>query len=120
MAKLREKLDGVRTEREDLEARLAPLADGESRLRELAELPLLVEEYLRDLPHFIDHMPVIREYETVGAERTPETPLGIYTLTPDRIRSLSEEEVAGRRRAAEGREVPGAICYARPSSGDPC
>ena len=101
MAKLREKLDGVQTEREDLEARLAMLADGESRLRELAELPLLVEEYLEDLPYLVDKMPVIREYETVGAERTQENPLGIYTLTPDRIRSLSEEEVAGRRRAAE-------------------
>ena len=90
MAKLREKLDGVRTEREDLEVRLAMLADGESRLRELEELPLLVEEYLKDLPYLVDRMPLIREYETVGAERTP-----------DKIRSLSEEEVASRRRAAE-------------------
>jgi chromosome segregation ATPase len=39
MAKLREKLDGVRTERENLEARLATLAEGESRLRELEESP---------------------------------------------------------------------------------
>jgi hypothetical protein len=91
----------VRTEREDLEARLAMLADGESRLRELEELPLLVEEYLKDLPYLVDRMPLIREYETVGAERTPENPLAIYTLTPDKIRSLSEEEVASRRRAAE-------------------
>jgi len=41
-----------------------------------------------------------REYETIGAERTPENPLGIYTYTPERIRFLSEEEVAARRRAA--------------------
>jgi len=101
MAKLHEKLDGVRVEREDLEARLAMLAEGESRVRELEELPQLVEEYLRDLPYLVDKMPVIREYETVGAERTQENPLGIYTLAPERIRSLSEEEVASRRRAAE-------------------
>jgi hypothetical protein len=46
-------------------------------------------------------MPIIREYETIGAERTPENPLGIYTLAPDRIRFLSEEEVAARGQAAE-------------------
>src|SRR3712207_1588756 len=82
-------------------ARLTMLADGECYLRELAELPVLVEEYLKDLPYLVDRMPVIREYETAGAERTPENLLGIFTLTPDRIRSLSEEEVASRRRAAE-------------------
>jgi hypothetical protein len=101
MAKLREKLDGVRAEREGLQARLALLADGERRLRELEELPLLVEEYLKDLPYLVDRMPAIREYEAIGAERTPENPLGIYTLTPERIRVLSEEEVAARRQAAE-------------------
>ena len=53
------------------------------------------------MPYLADKMPVIREYETVGAESTPENPLGIYTLTPDKIRPLPEEEVAGRRRAAE-------------------
>ena len=77
------------------------LADGESRLRELEELPLLVEEYLEDLPYLVDKMPIIREYQVVGAERTPENPLGLYTLTLDRIRALPEEEVAGRRRDAE-------------------
>lgn len=46
-------------------------------------------------------MPIIREYETIGAERTPENPLGIYTITPERIRSLPDEGVAGRKRAAE-------------------
>ena len=39
MARLREKLDGVREEREGLQSRLAVLADGERRLRELEELP---------------------------------------------------------------------------------
>jgi hypothetical protein len=37
----------------------------------------------------------------IGAERTPENPIGIYTLTPERIRCLPEEEVAARRRTAE-------------------
>jgi hypothetical protein len=76
--------------------RLAMLAEGQRRLRELEELPALVDEYLEDLPYLMDRMPVIREYETIGAERTPENPLGIYTLTPERIRHLSEEEVAAR------------------------
>ena len=101
MARLREKLEGVREEREGLQARLALLADGERRLRELEELPALVEQYLKDLPYLVDRMPIIREYETIGAERTPDNPLGIYTLTPERIRCLSEEEVTARRRAAE-------------------
>jgi hypothetical protein len=101
IAKLREKFDGVRTECEGLATRLARLADGERRLRELEELPALVDEYLKDLPYLVDRMPVIREYETVGAEPTPENPLGLYTLTPDRIRLLSEEEVAARGQAAE-------------------
>jgi hypothetical protein len=101
MAKLREKLDGVREEREGLKARLAMLADGQSRLRELEELPLMVEEYLKDLPYLMDRMPIIREYETVPPERTPENPLGLYEPTLDRIRYLSEEELEEKRRAAE-------------------
>jgi site-specific DNA recombinase len=101
MANLREKLDGVREEREGLEARLAMLADGESRLRELEELPGLVEDYLKDLPYLVDRMPVIREYETIGAERGESGSLPIYTLTPDRIRHLPEEEVARRKREAK-------------------
>jgi hypothetical protein len=67
--------------------------------------PALVEEYLKDRPYLVDRMPVIREYETIGAERTPENPLGIYPLTPARIRFLSEDEGAARRRAARFREL---------------
>ena len=70
-------------------------------MRELEELPALVEEYLEDLPHLVDQMPLIREYEAIGAECTPENPLGIYTITPERIRYLPEEEVAARKRTAE-------------------
>jgi hypothetical protein len=101
MAKLREKLDGAREESERLRARLAMLADGETRLRELEDLPQLVEEYLKELPHLMDRMPVVREYETVPNPRTEENPSGLYTLTPERIRQLPEEEVGAKRLAAE-------------------
>ena len=43
----------------------------------------------------------VLEYETVWEPRTQNNPLGIYTLSPERIRSLPEQEVAKRRRAAE-------------------
>jgi len=101
MDKLRTKLAAISEERAGLERRLAELADGEERIRQLEELPRLVEEYLRDLPHLIDRRRVVREYETVGAERTPENPLGLYILTPERIRYLPEGEIAQKRRAAE-------------------
>jgi hypothetical protein len=89
-------------ERSDLERRLAELADGEERLRELETLPELVEEYLRDLPYLLDLKPVVREYETSAPESTKDDPLGgLYTITPERIRMLPEEELAKMRRAAE-------------------
>jgi site-specific DNA recombinase len=101
MAKLREKLDRVREEREGLRARVAMLADGESRLREIEELPGLVEEYLKDLPDLVGRMPLIRNYETVPPERDEVGGLALYMLAPERIRFLSEEEVARRERKAE-------------------
>jgi hypothetical protein len=61
----------------------------------------LVEEYLRDLPDLVSRMPVIRNYETVPPERDEVGGLALYTLTPERIRFLSEEEVARRERKAE-------------------
>ncbi|MDQ4105765.1 MAG: zinc ribbon domain-containing protein, partial [Actinomycetota bacterium] len=103
MGKLREKLDALAAERKDLEARLAMLADGEARLRELEELPELVEEYLRDLPELLgaDSERWLREYETIPEARTEDNPLGLYTLTPERIRHLTDEELAAKRLAAE-------------------
>ena len=101
MVKLREKLDALAGERGVLEARLAMLADGEVRLRELEELPGLVEEYLRDLPELIGPEVRVREYETVPEERTEENPLGIYTLTPDRIMHLTDGELGAKRLTAE-------------------
>ena len=101
MARLREKLGGLAGERATLEKRLAELRDSGQRLRELERLPGLVEEYLRDLPYLIGREPVIREYETVPEPRTPSNPLGVFTVTPERVRFLSEKELAERRRTAE-------------------
>ncbi len=99
MVKLREKLDALAAERESLEARRAMLADGEVRLRELEELPGLMDEYLADLPGLVDRMPVVREYELVGHDYEPGTKP--RTLTPDSIRFLTEEELEAKHRAAE-------------------
>ncbi len=101
MARLREKLGGLAEERANLERRLAELRDSGQRLRDLERLPDLVEEYLADLPEIIGHEPVVREYETVPTDRTPDNPLGVYTLTPERVRFLSEAELAQKRSAAE-------------------
>ena len=101
MAKLRERLDELAQERAGLEARLAKLTDAEQRLQELEALPGLVEEYLADLPNLIGRMPQGREYETVPEQRTPENPLGVYTLTPERIRHKNEEELVAEQRQYE-------------------
>jgi hypothetical protein len=101
MGRLRAKLAAILEERSGLEGRPAELASGEEKIRRLEELPALIEEYLRDLPHLVGRSLEVREYETVGAERTPDNPLGIYTLTPDSIRYLTEEELEEKRRAAE-------------------
>ncbi len=85
---LREKLDGIAGERDALEARLAMLASGEKRLRELDALPGLVDAYLRDLPELVGRERIVREYETVPEERTESNPLGAYTLTPESVRHL--------------------------------
>jgi putative hemolysin len=102
MERLREKLAALDTERTELAGRLAELSDSEERLRELEALPNLIEEYLRELPHILDLKPLLREYETSAPEPTEGGPLGaLYTITPDRIRFLSEEELAEKRRAVE-------------------
>jgi hypothetical protein len=74
-------------------------------------LPVLVEAYLRDLPDLVGQERIVREYETVPAERTEGNPLGAYTLTPKSIWHLPGEELAAKRldaeaaRAARSREV---------------
>jgi len=105
MAELREKLDSLETERERAERKLRGFEDRDKRLRELEALPDLVEAYLRDLPHILARTPGVREYETVPAQRTDENPLGVYTLTPERIRHLQGEELEHRRRAAADEEA---------------
>jgi hypothetical protein len=61
---------------------------------------LFVEPTAALLDHPVAGGAVVREYETVPAERTEENPHGLYTLTPDRIRRLPEEEIAKREREA--------------------
>ncbi|MDP8901384.1 MAG: hypothetical protein M3N33_09655, partial [Actinomycetota bacterium] len=84
-----------------LEGRLAGLADGEERIGWLEELPALVEEYLRDLPHLGGRKTAVREHETVPPEKTEENPLGLYTLTAERVRRLGAGDLEEKRRAAE-------------------
>ncbi len=98
MSGLREKLDALAGEREDLGARLA---DGEDRLREIEELPGLVEEYLRDLPELMGPKIRVRGYETVPEPRTEDNPLGVPTPIPDRIMHPTNEELVAKRLAAE-------------------
>ena len=47
-------------------------------------------------------MPVVREYETMCAERTPENSFGPHKLTPGKFGYLSEKE---RGKGGAGREV---------------
>jgi hypothetical protein len=100
--KLRKKLIAISDEQAGLERRLAELADGEKRLRELDALPNLIEEYLRELPRLLNLKPLLREYKTSAPEPTQDDPLGaLYTITPERVRFLPEEELAEKRRAVE-------------------
>ena len=43
----------------------------------------------------------MREYETVPKGRTEDNPSGVYTLSPESIRHLPEEELEEKRRTAE-------------------
>jgi hypothetical protein len=95
--------DSLDAERAAVEQELDALGGGalEERLRELEALPALVEEHRRDLPDLVGRLRVVRDHETVPAERTPDNPLRVYTLTPDRIRHKTEEEIERERLAAE-------------------
>jgi site-specific DNA recombinase len=90
-------------ERDAVERQLDGLGGGalEGRLRELEELPDLVEGYLRDLPHLVGRQRVVRGYDTIPEEGTPDYPLGLYRLTPDRVRRKTGEEIKGERLAAQ-------------------
>ena len=83
------------------ERELERLSDKERRARELDELEDQIEEYLGDLPDLLDRSLPIREYETVPPERTEDGPPPIYTLTPERIRPRTPEEVQRLREERE-------------------
>jgi hypothetical protein len=93
----------LEAERDVVERELDALGEGalEGRLRELEELPDLVEGYLRDLPYLGGGRRVVRDHATVPEERTADNPLGLYLLMPDRVRPKTEKEIEGERLAAE-------------------
>jgi hypothetical protein len=98
---LRAKLSGLDKEQETARAEVATLKASREGLAELEDLPEFAESLARDLPYLLDSRRVVRAHETVAPERTQENPLGLYTLAPDRISYLSEEEVEWREREAE-------------------
>jgi hypothetical protein len=78
-----------------------PIATVSEDMAKLEELPELAKSLARDLPYLLDRRQVVKDYVTSGAERTPENPLGLYKLTPDRIWYLPEEDVVRRGQEAE-------------------
>jgi len=98
---LREKLAGLDAERDGLRRELDAARDTEEEAERLRELPALAKSLARDLPHLLGTRRAVRDYETLPEERTEENPLGIYTLTPERIRRLPQEETEKREREAE-------------------
>jgi hypothetical protein len=87
--------------REACREEIRALREGSEELERLESLPEFAESLARDLPYLLDSRRVVREYETIGAVRGEDGSLPIYTLTPDRIRYLPEEEVEMRNREAE-------------------
>ncbi len=98
---LKAKLAGLDAERDGLRRELDALRSTEEEAERLRELPELAEELARDLPHLLDARRIVRDHDTIPNERTEENPLGLYTLTPDRIRRRTPEEVEEREREAE-------------------
>jgi hypothetical protein len=77
--------------------------DGSSeRAKYLDSLPALVEEYIRELPYLVHGREgTVRDHVTVPPETAENGPLNIYTLTPERIRLRTPEEMEELRRAKE-------------------
>jgi chromosome segregation ATPase len=102
LEEFKSKLSAVDAEKKALEAELARLEDTKAELKRLERLAEEIPKFLADLPDLIegsaDH---VQEYETVPPERTEENPLGIYTLTPERIRQREPEELEEIRRERE-------------------
>jgi hypothetical protein len=75
----------------------------QERLRELEKMPALMEEYLRDLPDQVGRQRVVRDHAMVPEVRTADNPLGLYLLTPERVRRKTAEEIEGERLAADNK-----------------
>lgn len=86
------------------EEELARLGDARDRIEYLDALPGLVEEYLRDLPELVRGAGLgeVREYETIPEDRNADNPLGVYTLTPERVRDRTPGELDELRREQQG------------------
>lgn len=107
---LRTKLAELDREREACHEEIRVLRESREELEALETLPELAEQYARDLPYLLNLRRVVRTYESIGAERTPENPLGTYKLTPDAIRYLSasikkSRGGSGRRRRSGRRDT---------------
>ena len=92
---------GLEIRRNTLKAEIDNADHVSTKLREVEELRERVDEYLGDLPDLLDRSTLVRSYETVPVEKTKENPLGVFILTPDRIRYLPREEVERRERKAK-------------------
>src|SRR5215210_373530 len=83
--------------------------------------PTIVLTISLPISRIFSEMPRTASAQTSPSDPTQNNPLGVYTLTPEKIRPLPEEEVTKRRQTAEAerREVPGVIRYAGAPGGDP-
>ena len=104
--RLKGKLGALAEERSGLEARLAKLAGAEKRIDWLEQLPRLVGRYLRDLPFLVGRKTAIREHKTVPPAKTEDNPLGLYTLTAERIRRVGEGGTRGEEAGGRGGAQP--------------
>ena len=85
-----------------IQGELSRLADVRRHVEYLEELPQLVEEYLRDLPDLVEGAGTpVREYETAPPEPAEDGSLNIYTLTPERVRRRTPEEMKELRESRE-------------------
>lgn len=65
---------------------------------------------MRDLSHLLDRMPTLREYDTAPPEHGGEDgSLPVYTLTPECIRYLTEEEIAEKIGQPRRRSPPATV-----------
>ena len=81
------------------EEELARLEDERRYVEYLDALPRLVEDYLRELPEIINHVPRIRE--TVPKERPKSERLQPHLVEPGSHRTRAPEEMEQLRREAE-------------------